>query len=50
MYANGDKYKGEFINGLPQGYGEYFWADGAMFKGDFKQGARNGYGLWKSDK
>lgn len=48
MYGNGDKYKGQFVNGLPEGYGEYHWKDGEFYKGDFKQGARNGYGIWKN--
>lgn len=46
-YGNGDYYKGEFINGLPEGYGEYLWKDLSSYKGDFKQGQRSGYGVWK---
>ena len=36
------------MNGLAEGYGEYFWDDGCFYRGDFKQGYRNGYGMWKS--
>ena len=24
-FANGDSYKGEYVNGLSEGYGEYIW-------------------------
>lgn len=48
MYGNGDYYKGEFVNGMPEGYGCYVWEDGSSFKGDFKQGLRNGYGCWRA--
>jgi hypothetical protein len=48
MFGNGDYYKGEYVNGLPEGFGEYVWTDKSRYKGDFKQGLRNGYGYWES--
>lgn len=45
-FSNGDKYIGEYINGVADGYGEYYWNDGSVYKGDFKHGVRHGYGAW----
>ena len=36
------------MNGLPEGYGEYWWQDSSSYIGDFKQGLRSGYGVWKA--
>jgi hypothetical protein len=35
---NGDKYDGEFVDGLYDGYGKYFWSDGRWYEGLWKQG------------
>jgi hypothetical protein len=43
-------YVGEYLNGVAEGYGEYFWKDGSIYKGDFKHGVRHGYGIWKDEK
>jgi hypothetical protein len=46
-FANGDLYIGNYVNGKPEGYGEYFWVNGSFFKGFFKNGLRHGHGIWK---
>lgn len=35
---NGDKYDGEFKDGLFEGYGKYFWKDGSWYEGTWKDG------------
>jgi hypothetical protein len=37
---------GDYLNGVAEGYGEYFWADGSIYKGDFKHSVRHGFGIW----
>lgn len=34
-FANGDVYIGNYMNGKPEGYGEYYWSNGSSFKGNF---------------
>jgi hypothetical protein len=43
-FANGDIYKGRYVNGKPSSYGEYYWANGCVFKGNFVNGLRDGKG------
>jgi hypothetical protein len=38
---------GNYVNGKPDGYGEYYWANGCQYKGFFKNGLRHGKGVWK---
>lgn len=40
-------YIGEYINGKPEGYGEYYWSNGSCFKGSFANGLRHGKGIWR---
>ena len=54
-FGNGDFYVGNYVNGKPDGYGEYYWSTGCQYKGFFKNGLRHGKGVWrkgtgKSDK
>jgi hypothetical protein len=44
--ANGDKYEGQFENGLFNGEGYYVWASYPRmnYKGEFKNGKLNGTG------
>ena len=45
IYDNGDKYEGNFVNGVRQGQGRYEWANGIVFIGEFENGnpvANNG--------
>lgn len=46
IYSNGDKYDGEFANGLREGNGIYYWKDGEKFVGIFSNNKRNGYGKY----
>lgn len=46
VYNNGDRYEGEFINGLREGTGVYYWSDGEKFEGQFINNKRNGYGKY----
>jgi antitoxin component YwqK of YwqJK toxin-antitoxin module len=43
---NGDMYKGDVVNGLPNGMGEYYDRDGKLFyKGEIKNGMKHGEGI-----
>lgn len=44
LYANGDRYIGEFVNGISHGRGAYYYANGDIYKGEFTNGERHGYG------
>lgn len=48
-FSNGDCYVGKYVNGLPDGYGEYTWANKSNYKGEFKQGVRSGIGSWRKN-
>ncbi len=43
-YANGSRYEGEFLNGLPHGQGICFYANGDKYSGDWYQHKPNGTG------
>ena len=38
IYDNGDKYEGNFVNGVRSGQGRYTWANGIVFEGEFVDG------------
>merc|ERR1711964_107356 len=38
------EYDGEWMKGLPHGYGEMTWADGDVYDGEWKNGRPCGYG------
>ena len=42
--TNGDKYAGEYKNGLPHGNGSYTLANGSKYVGEFKKGLSEGQG------
>ncbi len=44
IFANGEKYIGEFQNSLPHGRGAYHNNDGTVYRGPFVNGKRQGYG------
>lgn len=50
IYANGDRYDGDFINGMFHGKGVFTWAKGDRYEGDFFLNRRTGHGiyLWPS--
>ena len=37
-YANGDCYRGEFMNDLPHGHGVYILANGNIYSGKWEKG------------
>ena len=43
-YNNGDKYSGNFINGVSSGQGTYTWANGTVYTGEFVNGEPSGKG------
>ena len=43
-YTNGDKYEGEVINGVRNGYGTYFYHNGDKFEGFWKDNKKHGMG------
>ena len=42
--ANGDRYDGEVVDGVLEGFGRYIWADGKRYEGNFSAGKRQGFG------
>ena len=46
-YENGDKYFGEKVNNLKEGYGIYIYADGRVYEGQFKNDKKEGFGIEK---
>lgn len=50
-YENGEKYLGEFKNGLKNGQGVLFYANGEKYVGSWKKNKRNGEGrIYKNDR
>ena len=47
IYANGDKYIGEFKEGKRHGRGNYHYVSGNIYKGQFNENQRHGYGTYK---
>lgn len=49
-WANGDKYSGTVVSGVPSGEGQMNYASGDRYEGGFKQGVPDGQGVysWKS--
>ncbi|MCL1858309.1 MAG: hypothetical protein FWF92_03660 [Oscillospiraceae bacterium] len=43
-YDNGDKYSGNFVNGVRSGQGTYEWANGTIYVGEFVNGNPSGKG------
>ncbi len=45
-YDNGDRYVGNFVNGLPNGEGTYVYANGARYVGSLSNGVPSGQGTY----
>jgi hypothetical protein len=45
-YANGDKYEGEFKDGLKHGKGAYIFSTGDKYVGEYKYGLKEGKGTY----
>ncbi len=43
-FPNGDRYEGEFSNGLMHGWGAYTCKDGSRYEGNFEKDLKQGYG------
>jgi hypothetical protein len=46
-YENGEKYEGEFENGLRSGSGEYHYSDGSIYRGEWLNDKKMGFGSYK---
>lgn len=47
VYANGDRYIGEFKDGKRHGRGIYHYANGNIYQGQFVEDKRHGYGTFR---
>lgn len=45
IYANGDQYEGNFVDGYRQGHGKYTWENGAVYVGNYESGKKSGFGI-----
>ena len=45
VYANGDKYDGEWLQGKRWGKGKYSYANGDVFFGEFENNQWHGFGV-----
>ncbi len=46
VYANGDRYEGDWKDGKRTGRGVIVWGSGNRYEGDFKDGRRTGRGTF----
>ena len=47
VYANGDKYEGNFMSCKPNGYGKMKYHYDNYYEGNWKDGKRDGKGIYK---
>ena len=45
IYENGDKYEGDWKNGLKEGKGVYYYKNGNRYEGDYQNDKREGKGI-----
>jgi hypothetical protein len=49
VYVNGNRYRGMWANGLPDGHGVFTWANGDEYEGGLRNGQKEGKGILKKD-
>lgn len=47
LWKNGDRYEGNYQNGVKEGIGKYFYASGPVYEGAWAQGVQHGRGKVK---
>jgi hypothetical protein len=47
VYSNGNIYEGDFVSGIPEGYGTTNFANGSIYTGQFSNGKTDGQGVFK---
>lgn len=45
LFSNGEKYKGEVVNGNIHGFGKYWYKDEKIYLGEFFKGKKHGIGM-----
>jgi hypothetical protein len=45
-YSNGEKYRGEIVDGLRNGFGTYFYQNGERYEGDWLKNVKQGRGTF----
>ena len=45
IFTNGDRYKGQVLNGVPDGKGICYCNDGVRYEGDWRNNKRDGKGI-----
>jgi len=45
IFANGDKYVGNYLHGSRHGHGNYTWANGEVYDGNWRNNLRHGKGV-----
>jgi hypothetical protein len=43
-FANGNKYAGDYKDGLMDGCGTFNWVNGGVYEGEYKNGKKHGRG------
>ncbi|MBQ6207858.1 MAG: AAA family ATPase [Oscillospiraceae bacterium] len=44
VWSDGDRYEGDWLNGVRTGKGKFYWTNGNRYEGDFVNGVRTGKG------
>ncbi|MEQ8690825.1 MAG: hypothetical protein RIC89_08315 [Pseudomonadales bacterium] len=47
VWANKDRYEGDFVEGRRVGMGQFTWASGAQYSGQFQDGLMHGQGIYR---